>query len=87
MFLVLENNVKLIHFHGVIFLTYVPPYPCKDRFSLRTRRAPSIHLQREPSQYFAGFEQVAVAGSLQTVKVKKEEPLIVNGNSKLKDDV
>lgn len=73
---------KLIHSQGVIILTSASPYPCRDHFSLRTHQVPSIRLRHGPSRYFAGFEQVAVAESLQTVKMKKQEPLVVRRESR-----
>lgn len=81
MCLLLEMNTKPTSFYGAIISTQVSPYPCKGRFSPRTHQAPSIPLRLEPSRYFAGCGPVAVAGSLQTVKMKKEDPLIVTTHS------
>lgn len=72
-------------FQGADTATKGSPYPCTDRFSLRTHPEPSIHLQHGPSRCFAGSEPVAAAGSLQTRQQREKGPLIVSTDAKPRD--
>lgn len=76
------------HCHALTVLTPRPsPYPCMDRFSLRTHPEPSIHLQHEPSPYSAGSEPAAAAASLQTRQRREKGPLIVSTNDEREEGV